>query len=66
MVTQVDFNIGLFVFWQISNPTSVIAKYAYVYMVKPLDPSFYLGTDNKFNAETDIMCWSYIVSECKK
>lgn len=52
--------------------TCVIAKYAYVYMVKPLDsqsPLFCLGcigTDNKFSAETVIMRWSYIVSECKK
>ena len=49
-----------------------IAKYAYAYMVKPLDsqsPSFCLGclgTDNKFIAETVIMRWNYIVSECKK
>ena len=47
-----------------------IAKYAYAYMVKPLDsqsPSFCLGTDNKFIAETVIMRWNYIiVNECKK
>ena len=41
-------------------------------MVKPLDsqsPSFCLGcvgTDNKFIAETVIMRWNYIVSDCKK
>ena len=52
--------------------TCVIAKYAYVYMVKPLDlqsPSFCLGcvgTDNKFSAEMAIMRWNYIVDECKK
>lgn len=59
---------------QIENmfSTCIIAKYAYVYMVKPLDlqsPSFCLGcvgTDNKFSAEMVIMRWSYIVSECKK
>jgi len=52
--------------------TCVISKYAYVYIVKPLDfrsPSFCLGcigSDNKFDAETVLLRWKYIASECQK
>lgn len=49
-----------------------MAKYAYVYMAKPLAvdaPSFCLacfGTDNKFTAEHVMLHWQYICQECQK
>ena len=52
--------------------TSVISKYAYVCIVKPLDfqsPSFFLGfigSNNRFDAETVLFRLKYIVSECQK
>ena len=53
--------------------TTTIAKYAYVYMVKPLGtydvPAFCLscfGTDNKFTAEQVVLRWKYILGECQK
>ena len=51
---------------------STIAKYASVYIAKPLDnhsPPFCLGcmgSDNKFNAETVLLCWNHIITECEK
>ena len=50
----------------------IVAKYAYVYIAKPLDnhsPPFCLGcmgTDNKFNAQNVLLRWNHIISECKK
>ena len=50
---------------------SSVAKYAFVYMVKPLTdkvPAFCLsciGTDNRFSAELVLKRWNYINSELK-
>lgn len=49
-----------------------IAKYACVYIAKPLDshsPPFCLGcmgSDNRFDTETVLLRWKHIISECKK
>ena len=49
-----------------------MARYAYVYMAKPLSvniPPFCLacfGTDNKFTTEHIMLRWKYIVQECQK
>ena len=49
-----------------------LAKYAFVYMVKPLchdAPAFCLGclgTNNRFDADLVLKRWKYIVQECNK
>ena len=51
---------------------SAIAKYAYVYITKPLDnhnPPFCLGcmgSHNTLSAETVLLRWSHIITECEK
>lgn len=53
--------------------TTTIAKYAYVYIGKPLStslvPAFCLScfsTDNKFTTEQIVLCWKYILDECQQ
>ena len=51
---------------------STIAKYAYVYIAKPLDNHSLpfclgcMGSDNKFNAETVLLRWNHIITEYEK